>query len=104
MKRFFAYAACIAALALPSAYAQTPCRGTALQGTVRDSTQALIPKAAVTLDGGVSLASGADGRFRFACVGDGKHELTVSAAGFAGRQIDLVTPMQRAAELDVELK
>ena len=42
MKRFSA-AAAFAALALTHAFAQTPCRGTALTGTVKDSTLALIP-------------------------------------------------------------
>ena len=51
MKEFFVAAAAVAALALPYASAQTACTGSTLGGTVRDTTQALVPGATVVLDG-----------------------------------------------------
>ncbi len=97
-----AAAAAFAALTLPLALsgpeaqpAETACHGardSSLAGTVRDSTQALVPGAAVTLDGGAPVASGNDGRFRFACIPAGKHQLVVRAAGFAESALAVQLP------------
>ena len=65
MKKLFAAAASLAALTLSHAFAQTTCRGTALTGTVRDSTLALIPGSTLSLDGTQSETSSSDGHFRF---------------------------------------
>ncbi len=89
-----------AALLLPCAMAQTAC--TALTGTVRDKTLAVIPGAAVTLDGTQEAVSGADGRYRFACVNDGAHEVGALAAGFARRVATVTAP--HGAALDVLLE
>ena len=102
MRIHFAAVAALAALALPRAYAQTPCRGTTLAGTVRDTTLALIPGAALSLDGSRNATSGSDGRFRFPCVGDGPHRLSTSAQGFAKADLSVTTP--RPAELEVVLQ
>jgi hypothetical protein len=101
MKRFLAGAAWLAALAHPFAFAQAPCSGTALTGTVRDSTMALIPAATLTLDGSLSATSGSDGEFRFACVSAGAHQLAASAEGFAAHEVSVTTP--HAAPLNVVL-
>ena len=101
MNKIFAAAAGFAALALTHVHAQTSCKGTALTGTVRDSTQALVPGATLTLDGSLTETSGPDGRFRFACVGDGDHRLAAGAEGFAKRDIAVRAP--RIASLDVLL-
>ena len=108
MKKIFAAAAGIAALAIPyafettGAFAQTGCRGTTISGTVRDSTQAVIPGAVLTLDGGSNEMSGADGRFRFLCVGAGKHVVTASADGFAKRDLSFTAP--NAGSVEIALK
>ena len=101
MQRFFIAAAGFAALALTTAQAQTSCKGTTLTGTVRDSTQALVPGAAVTLDGDLKETSGTDGRFRFACVGNGDHKLVAAAEGFAKREVAVKAP--RTGAVDVVL-
>ena len=101
MKMTLAAAAGIAALMTTHAFAQAPCRGTALTGTVRDSTQALIPGAKLTLDGTAVVESGADGRYRFACVADGAHKLAVTEAGFAAKEVAVRAP--HAAATDVVL-
>ena len=112
MKRIFAAAAGFAALALTHAYGQVPCRGTTINGTVRDSTQALIPGATLVLDGSRNEVSGSDGRFRFACVAGGQHRLIATAVGFAKRErvltesrdgaVDIVL-MPEAVETDVDV-
>jgi hypothetical protein len=118
MNRIFVAAASFAALALTCAQAQDAatlssdesgqagCHGTTLAGTVRDTTQALIPGANVTLDGGVTATSGSDGRFRIPCVADGSHSLRAAAAGFSGRDVVLKTNSNgtnKAVSLDVVL-
>ncbi len=87
--------AALSALTISQAMAQSSCRTTnttALSGTVRDSTQALIPGASVSVDGGKPVTSGADGRFRLACLAAGKHQLSVQADGFEADQIAVTTP------------
>jgi hypothetical protein len=95
-------AAAIAALALSHAPAQTPCSGTTLTGIVRDSTLAIIPGASLALDNSISTTSGSDGQFRFSCVSDGQHSLSVSAQGFATQTIAFKTP--HPVSLDLLLK
>jgi hypothetical protein len=92
----------IAALALPHALAQTDCRGATVTGVVRDSTLAVIPGAALTLDGRASVVSGADGQFHFACVVGGAHHLLAVAPGFAKRDLSFNTP--RTGSLDLVLR
>ena len=92
MKRFVVAAATLAALTFSHASAQTACRGTAVVGTVRDSTLALIPGATITLDGNQSEESGSDGSFHFVCVAIGSHHLTAAAQGFAAGTLSLSTP------------
>ncbi len=95
-------AAGIAALALPHALAQTACRGTTLTGAVRDSTLALIPGATLTMDGSQEKTSGLDGQFRYLCVVGGHHHLSVSATGFARREVSFTAPHRNP--LDVVLQ
>ena len=100
--KIFAAAGGLAALAFSNAAAQTVCQGTALTGTVRDSTLALIPGATVTLDRRESGRSGPDGRFRFPCVADGRHRLSAAAQGFAEGELSVTAP--HATELDLVLQ
>jgi Carboxypeptidase regulatory-like domain len=100
--KLFAVAACVAALSTPYALAQTPCRGTTLSGIVHDSTLALIPGAALALDGGPAETSGSDGTFRFACISAGPHRLVVTATGFAKREMSLTLP--HTGQLDFVLQ
>jgi hypothetical protein len=90
--KLLAAAACLAALAPPYVFGQTPCHGTAFTGVVRDSTLALIPGATLTLDAGQTATSGSDGQFRFPCVIEGRHTLSAAAAGFAKRDLTLTAP------------
>ena len=85
----------------PMALATATCRGTAVTGTIRDSTLALIPGARVMLDGAPVATAGSDGRFRLPCVADGQHSLTITSDGFADRNLALKTP--RSAAVDVTL-
>ena len=91
----FVVAASLLALAIPHAFAETAepaCHGSALTGTVRDTTQALIPGASVAVDGGASVQSGSDGRYRFACLSNGAHTLTVAMPGFTTKEIAVKVP------------
>ncbi len=111
MTKFMTAAAACAALSLPYASSQTTgsqmaiatatCRGTALSGTIRDTTLALIPGARVALDGAPAIAAGSDGRFRLPCVTDGQHSITITSDGFADRNLVLKTP--RSTPIDVTL-
>ncbi len=80
---------------VPRVFAQSTCpssRETVLAGTVKDATLALIPGAAVVLDGNRIATSGADGHFRFPCVSSGTHHLSASASGFSPRDLTVTTP------------
>ncbi|MGA7155858.1 MAG: carboxypeptidase-like regulatory domain-containing protein [Acidobacteriaceae bacterium] len=104
MKQLVVAAAAIAALAIPHAFAQTACQGTALNGSVRDVTQALVPGAAVTLDGRRRVVSNSDGRFEFACVSDGRHKLTATANGFARTDEMVSAPHEDDVRVILKLK
>ncbi len=106
-------AVALAALALPCAFAEGETQpaadgschdlhGAALTGTIRDSTMALVPGATLTLDSDTSTTSGTDGRFRFACVSAGAHQLVVKAEGFAGSETQIKLP--HAGEFQFVLK
>src|SRR5580698_159282 len=103
MKKFFA-AACFAACALPHAFAQTACHGAKLSGVVRDSTRALIPGAAITLDQAQSVTSASDGTFVFSCVDAGPHHLLATAEGFAQRDLSLKSPHPETIDLILQPK
>ncbi len=100
MHKLFTGAALCAVGTLASAQT-TPCQGTALTGIVHDSTQALIPGALLTVDT-ETASTGPDGRFRFACLLDGPHQLSVAAPGFATLTLQL--PKGRIAPLDLTLQ
>ena len=71
---------------------------TSIRGTVRDSTGALIPGAALVLDG-VRVLSGADGSFSFPCTSTGDHKLVAQANGFEARSIKLSAPQRGAVQI-----
>ena len=102
MKSLMWGAAVMAALTTPCGMAQEACAGTTVAGVVRDDTQALIPGAAVALDGGRAVVSGSDGRYKIGCVANGAHTLAVTVAGFANAQVAVTTP--HAAAVDFALK
>jgi hypothetical protein len=104
MKEFFVAAAAVAALALPHAFAETSCQGSPLSGTVRDATQALVPGATVMLDGRSRVVSRADGGFQFACVANGKHQVTANADGFASLDEPVTAPHAGDVRLVLKLK
>jgi hypothetical protein len=104
MKEFFVAAAAVAALALPHAFAETVCQGSPLIGSVRDTTQALLPGATVVLDGQHPVVSRADGEFEFACVPNGKHRLTARADGFAALDEPITIPHAGDVKLVLKLK
>ena len=116
MSKLLTAAAACAALSLPYASAQTKgvqttgvpmtiaagaCRGSAVSGTIRDTTLALIPGATVVIDGAPAITAGSDGRFRLTCVADGQHSLTIAAEGFAENHLSLKSP--RSAPIDITL-
>ncbi len=97
----------VACMGFASLYAsaQSACptvRATELKGTVRDSTEALIPGATVSVDGGTPVISGSDGRFRVPCLTAGPHRLIVTVPGFAANQLQTTTP--RTGDLSVVLE
>ena len=103
--KLLATAAIAAGLLSAQAFAEAPCpKGgeTPLAGTVRDSTLALIPGAALVLDGNRTATSGADGRFRFPCVGGGAHHLSANASGFSPNELTVTVP--HAGELQMVLE
>jgi hypothetical protein len=102
----FLAAAALAALALPHALAQAPCphNATTLTGIVHDATQAIIPGASLALDGSAPETSSADGHFRFNCVAEGSHQLSVSAQGFAMQTLALKTPHPASVDLVLKLE
>lgn len=102
MKSIFAAAACFAALTTSCAFAQNACHGAALAGTVHDSTQAIIPGAALTLDGVQAQTSSSDGRFRFSCVTAGTHHLTAAFSGFETLNTTFNVP--HSGQLDLVLQ
>jgi hypothetical protein len=104
MKSLLAAAVCFAALTTPYAFAQpAPCAGSALTGTVRDTSLALIPGATLTLDAGPTQTSGSDGQFRFPCVPAGSHHLSASAPGFASHDISLTIPQSAPVNMVLAL-
>ncbi len=98
------YAQAAASSALLAAATEQGCKGSSLTGVVKDSTQALIPGATLKLDGGVAAASASDGRFRFACVADGTHQLSISAEGFAARTLPVKLPRPAPVEVILQLQ
>ncbi len=104
MNKFLGAAAALAALTLPHAYAQTTCHGSAIEGTVRDATEALIPGATLSLDGTTTGDSSADGHFRFPCVIDGTHHLSATAQGFATLSISFRSPHAEALSVVLKLE
>jgi hypothetical protein len=108
MKSFFVAAAAIAALSIPYASAQTRCSSAAvtsmLSGTVRDTTQALVPGAMVVLDGRQRVKSRSDGTFDFPCVTDGRHRVRASAEGFAALDTAVVAPHAGDVKLVLKLE
>ena len=93
--------AALAVACLPYAAQAQSCPGSTLTGVVRDSTSALIPGAAVSLDGQKARTSGSDGRFSFPCVVAGKHSVTAAFDGFASATISVSAP--HAGELTFKL-
>ncbi len=102
MIRLSAAAAALAALTVTYGFGQTPCRGTALTGVVRDSTQALVPGATLMLDGNQKVVSGSDGRFRFTCVSEGRHSLSAEEQGF--RRMEMAVTAPRPGEVSVVMQ
>jgi len=102
MRYFYAAAAALAALTPSCALAQTACAGMAITGDVRDSTMALVPGATLTLENGRSVNSGKDGRFSLPCVDGGRHQLHVTADGFAERTVAVAVP--QTGPIEVVLK
>jgi hypothetical protein len=104
-----AVAACVAALAISHAFAQTTNRdaaicvdGAALAGIVRDSTGATVAAATVTLGTGEVTTTAGDGRFHFRCVAGTVHTLHVAAESFAATDVDL-SRLRRETEIAVVL-
>jgi outer membrane receptor protein involved in Fe transport len=91
---------------LPAALsAAGPQAGSPIQGTVRDSTGAVVADAEVTLVSGTTKANtktDANGRFNFPSVESGT--ISVTANGFASEQISWSSPRGLRSPLDVVLR
>ena len=77
------------------------CAGHPLVGVVRDTTGALVPGAALSLDGGTTRMSGPDGRFRFPCVSAGRHAVTATFTGFGTVTMEVTMP--HSGEINLRL-
>jgi outer membrane receptor protein involved in Fe transport len=92
----------------PSAYCQETTGG--LQGTVKDPSGAVVPKARVTLTGAAQIGSkelvtDASGYYRFANLAPGSYTLVVKAEGFeTTKQSGIVIEVSRLPNIDVVLK
>ncbi|HUS18556.1 MAG TPA: TonB-dependent siderophore receptor [Terriglobales bacterium] len=78
-----------------------------VQGTVTDSTQAVVPGARVTLmDSNVTRTAVADklGRFRLENVPEGSYELRIEARDFEAKSQRIVVSQDKAILAEVELK
>lgn len=91
MRNAFSSPSCLALLGFASiaAHAQTfVCTGAALAGAVRDPNNAIISGARVTLDGGTQVSTNGAGQYLFVCVAPGRHQLKVTADGFADATLE----------------
>jgi outer membrane receptor protein involved in Fe transport len=92
----------------PSAYCQETTGG--LQGTVKDPTGAVVPKARVTLTGTTligtkELVTDSSGYYRFANLPPGAYSIVVKAEGFeTSKQSGITIQMERVANIDIVLK
>ena len=101
MKFLILSVACLAMLAAPAAFAEdgeSACSGAPLSGIVVDSTGAIIPGAAISLENGTTVTSGTDGHFRFPCVSDGTHHLQIAATSFAKKELTVQVPLHKALD------
>ncbi len=94
-KRMVKYCGLLIALVLysASAFAQF---SSSIEGTVTDSTGAVVPEASVVLTGettGVASTIKANGAgfFKFPSLGPGSYRITVTVAGFAPQTVDSIT-------------
>lgn len=94
-----------ASLAAPPLAAQTSActAGSRLSGVVHDDTGAVIPGAALLLDGTAKRTSDGEGRFTFGCVNSGKHTLSVSADAFAEDKREVAVKAAGSVELSIAL-
>ena len=104
--RFVFLCACALALAKGIAFAQFDTA--TVVGTVRDSSNAVVPSAKVTLTGvetGISVVrmSSADGNYEFPAVKPGRYLVTAEKTGFAVALVDNVQ-VQVGARLRVDLQ
>jgi hypothetical protein len=107
--RFSTPMLCVAALLLliSSAVAQETTGG--LQGTVKDQSGAVVPKAQVTargqsLVGDKQIETDGSGYFRFANLPPGDYNLTVSAKGFRTVKRDLTLEVGHLPTVDFTLE
>ncbi len=92
---------------LPAAYAQETTAG--LQGTVKDSSGAVVPKASVEVTSpaliGNKTVETNQGYYRFANLPPGTYSLTVTASGFSVyKQENIVLEVGHLPTLDVKLE
>jgi hypothetical protein len=78
------------------------CKGAPLSGFVHDATAAIVPGAAIGVDGAAPILSGSDGRFRIPCLAAGTHKLYITSPSFAALVLTITTPL-RQPELNLTL-
>jgi hypothetical protein len=73
----------------------------AIGGVVRDAAGVAVTDATVTVDGGRTVATDADGRFRIAGLGGGDHTLHATAPGHPARDTTVTVPAAAIHEYDI---
>ena len=104
--RFVSLCICVLLLTASAAFAQFD--SATVLGTVRDTSNAVVPAAKVTLTGvetGISIVrtSSGDGNYEFSAVKPGKYVVTAEKSGFAIALVDNVQ-VQVGARLRVDLQ
>ncbi len=79
-----------------------------LQGTIVDSSGAVVPNAALTLinpatNQQIQVTSSASGDYHFESLGPGTYQLTAKATGFQTQQIAVTVTTQQVASVEVKL-
>jgi hypothetical protein len=102
--RLLVISAVMSFAAIPFGFGQQPCtNGVRVDGTVRDSTGALIPGAQVQA-GGQTATTDAAGRFLLPCVPVNSGTVVVEAGGFSSASIKIAKQPGTTAHLEVHME
>lgn len=86
------------------ATAQKPCPGSPqLDGVVKDTTGALLPRATVQIGGHQTIQTDSSGHYSIPCVSNGNITLTVTAEGFAPKKFSLIVRSGKPVHKNIQL-